>query len=108
MSVRQTDRSSDIDVEIKVFGWREQQTGRHRELILHLLVFIFSIQIVDVSAQLLHKYTIYVEEFRENLNLKYAESPYRRLIIPLCGYITMNSMFWLTVILQLDFGKINL
>ncbi len=48
--------SSNIDVEHKVFDWREQQVGgRHWELILLLLIFILGIQIIDVSAQILTK-----------------------------------------------------
>ena len=49
-------RSSDVDVENEVFGWREKQAGgRHRESILLLLIFILGIKIIDVSAQILHK-----------------------------------------------------
>lgn len=50
-----TYRSANVNVESEVFGWREQQAGRHWELILLLLIFIFSIKIIDVSAQILHK-----------------------------------------------------
>lgn len=66
----QTYRSSDIDVEREVFGWRKQQAGGDRVLILLLLLFILRVQVIDVSAQVLYKYSIHAHYGMLVFNLK--------------------------------------
>lgn len=49
-------RSSNVDVEGQVFGWRHQNVRRrHRQPVLHLFALILGIKVVDVSAQVLHE-----------------------------------------------------
>lgn len=63
-SCERTDRSANVEVEIQVFRWRAQQVRRHGEPILHLLFFILSIQVINVSTQILINVDYFQSVFR--------------------------------------------